>query len=89
MRNSRKYVFYKDLKALMADRKAGLAVSEQATLDALDAFWERWDMKYPKNSQSWRAGCANLSTYSKYPQEIRRLISTTNAIEGLTASCAK
>ncbi len=51
----------------MADLKAVYAaVDEQAALDALDAFRERWDKKYPKISQSWRANWANLSTYFKY-----------------------
>ena len=53
LRNSSKYVSYKDLKALIADLKAVYAaVDEQAALDALDAFGERWDKKYPKISQS-------------------------------------
>ena len=90
LRNSSKYVFYKDLKALMADLKAVYAaVDEQAALDALDAFEERWDKKYPKISQSWRANWANLSTYFKYPQEVRRLIYTTNAIEGFNRQLRK
>ena len=55
LRNSSKYVSYKDLKALMADLKAVYAaVYEQAALDALDTFGERWDKKHPKISQSWR-----------------------------------
>lgn len=46
---------YKDLKALMADLKAVYAVvDEQAALNALDAFGERWDKKYPKIAKSWR-----------------------------------
>ena len=90
LRNSSKYVSYKDLKALMADLKAVYAaVDEQAALDALDAFGERWDKKYPKISQSWRANWANLSTYFKYPQEVRRLIYTTNAIEGFNRQLRK
>lgn len=90
LRNSSKYVSYKDLKALMADLKAVYAaVDEQAALDALDAFEERWDKKYPKISQSWRANWANLSTYFKYPQEVRRLIYTTNAIEGFNRQLRK
>ena len=52
---SGKYVSYKDLKALMADLKAVYAVvDEQAALNALDAFGERWDKKYPKIAKSWR-----------------------------------
>ena len=75
LRNSSRYVSYKDLKALMADLKSVYAaVDEQAALDALDAFGERWDKKYPKISQSWRSNWANLSTYFKYPKEVRRLI---------------
>ena len=55
LRNSSKYVSYKDLKALMADLKAVYAaVDEPAALDALDTFAEHWDKKYPKISQSWR-----------------------------------
>lgn len=82
LRNSSKYVSYKDLKALMSDLKAVYAaVDETAALDALDAFSERWDKKYPKISQSWRDNWANLSTYFKFPQEVRRLIYTTNTIE--------
>ena len=50
---------------------------------------EYWDKKYPKISQSWRANWANLSTYFKYPQEVRRLIYTTNAIEGFNRQLRK
>ena len=90
LRNSSKYVSYKDLKALMADLKAVYAaVDEQAALAALDRFGERWDMKYPKISKSWRENWANLSTYFKYPQEVRRLIYTTNAIEGFNRQLRK
>lgn len=90
LRNSSKYVSYKDLKALMADLKAVYAaVDESAALDALDAFSERWDKKYPKISQSWRDNWANLSTYFKFPQEVRRLIYTTNTIEGFNRQLRK
>lgn len=90
LRNSSKYVSYKDLKALMADLKAVYAaVDETAALDALDTFSERWDKKYPKISQSWRDNWANLSTYFKFPQEVRRLIYTTNTIEGFNRQLRK
>lgn len=90
IRNSRKYVSYKDLKALMADLKAVYAaVDEDAALIALDTFSEHWDKKYPTISQSWRANWANLSTYFKFPQELRRLIYTTNAIEGFNCQLRK
>ncbi len=90
LRNSSKYVAYKDLKALMTDLKAVYgAVDEPAALDALDVFSEHWDKKYPKISQSWRANWANLSTYFKFPQELRRLIYTTNTIEGFNRQLRK
>lgn len=90
IRNSSKYVSYKDLKALMADLKAVYAaVDEDAALMALDTFSEHWDKKYPTISQSWRKNWANLSTYFKFPQELRRLIYTTNAIEGFNRQLRK
>ena len=90
LRNSSKYVSYKDIKALMADlRSIYAAVDEPAALDALDAFSTKWDTKYPKISRSWRENWANLSTYFKYPQEVRRLIYTTNAIEGFNRQLRK
>ena len=90
IRNSTRYVSYKDLKALMADLKAVYAaVDETAALDALDTFAQRWDKKYPKISSSWRDNWHNLSTYFKYPQEVRRLIYTTNAIEGFNRQLRK
>ena len=90
IRNSSKYVSYKDLKALMADLKAVYAaVDEDAALMALDTFSEHWDKKYPTISQSWRENWAKLSTYFKFPQELRRLIYTTNAIEGFNRQLRK
>ncbi len=90
LRNSSKYVSYKDLKPLMADLKTVYAAAdEQTALNALDAFSEKWDKKYPKISQSWQDNWPNLSTYFKYPQEVRRLIYTTNAIEGFNRQLRK
>ena len=83
LRNSSKYVSYKDIKALMADlKRVYQAVDEQSALAALDDFAEIWDKKYPKISKFWRENWTNLSTYFKFPEELRRLIYTTNAIEG-------
>lgn len=87
IRNSTRYVSYKDLKVLVADLKAVYAAVDEPS--ALDAFSERWDKKYPKISGSWRDNWPNLSTYFKYPQEIRRLIYTTNAIEGFNRQLRK
>ena len=90
IRNSTRYVSYKDLKALMADLKAVYAaVDENAALNALEVFSERWDKKYPKISISWKDNWPNLSIYFKYPQEVRRLIYTTNAIEGFNRQLRK
>ena len=90
LRNSSKYVSYKDIKALMADlRSVYAAVDEPAALDALDAFSTKWETKYPKISRSWRENWANLSTYFKYPQEVRRLIYTTNSIKGFNRQLRK
>ncbi len=83
IRNSTKYVSYKDLKALMADLKLVYgAVSEEAALAALCDFSDTWGKKYPQIVKSWEANWAELSTYFKYPGEVRTLIYTTNAVEG-------
>lgn len=90
LRNSSKYVSYKDIKALMADlKKVYTAVDEEASLNALDAFAAAWDAKYPKISKSWYDNWANLSTYFKFPPELRKLIYTTNTIEGFNRQLKK
>ena len=90
LRNSSKYVSYKDLKALMTDLKqVYAAVDEPSAEDALKCFAEKWDKRYPKISASWRDNWANLSTYFKFPEELRRLIYTTNAIEGFNRQLRK
>lgn len=90
LRNSSKYVSYKDLKALMADlKKVYTAVDEESAMSALDDFAAVWDSKYPKISKSWYDNWANLSTYFKFPQELRKLIYTTNTIEGFNRQLKK
>ena len=90
IRNTTKFVSYKDIKALMADlKKVYAAVDEQTALTELDNFDEKWSSKYPKIAISWRSNWANLSTYFKYPQEVRKLIYTTNAIEGFNRQLRK
>ena len=74
----------------MADLKAVYAaVDEAAALEALEVFAQRWDKKYQKISASWQDNWPNLSTYFKFPQEVRRLIYTTNAIEGFNRQLRK
>lgn len=90
IRNSTKFVSYKDIKALMGDlKKVYAAVDEQMALYQLDIFDEKWGGKYPKIALSWRSNWANLSTYFKYPQEVRTLIYTTNAIENFNRQLRK
>ena len=90
IRNTTKFVSYKDIKKLMADlKKVYAAVDEQTALAELDNFDEIWGSKYPKIAISWRNNWANLSTYFKYPQEVRTLIYTTNTIEGFNRQLRK
>ena len=90
IRNSTKYVSYKDIKVLMSDLKeVYAAVDEQTALDSLERFADKWDGKYPKISKSWQEHWANLSTYFKYPLEVRTLIYTTNTIEGFNRQLRK
>lgn len=56
--------------------------TEEAALDGLELFKDKRDAKYPKSYKSWHDNWATLSTYFKYPEAVRRLIYTTNAIEG-------
>lgn len=90
IRNTTKFVSYKDIKALMADlKRVYAAVDEPTAVLELDTFDEKWGNKYPKIAVSWRNNWANLSTYFKYPQEVRTLIYTTNAIEGFNRQLRK
>ena len=90
IRNTTRFVSYKDIKVLMADlKKIYAAIDEQTALAELENFDEKWGNKYPKIAISWRDNWANLSTYFKYPQEVRTLIYTTNAIEGFNRQLRK
>lgn len=55
----------------------------------LDAFAEKWDSKYPTISKSWCENWATLSTYFKYPEEVRKIIYTTNTVEGFNRQLRK
>lgn len=83
IRNSLKYVSYKDQKAIMADLKT---VYQALTLEeaemAFTAFKEKWGKKHPVVIRSWENNWLELTTYFKYPQDVRRMIYTTNIIEG-------
>ena len=82
IRASTRYVSYKDIKVFTADlKKIYKAATEKAALAELDSFEEVWGSKYPLSIKSWRANWAELSTYFKYPAEIRNIIYTTNSVE--------
>jgi transposase-like protein len=82
VRNSVRYVSYKDLKKVTADLKPIYqAASEDLGRQQLLAFSEKWNAKYPLIAKSWERNWAELSTFFKYPPEIRKIIYTTNMIE--------
>ena len=82
IRNSIRYVSYKDTKKLLAGLKPiYTAASEEAALAALDEFEQVWGSKYPLVVQSWRRNWGEIATFFKYPPEIRKIIYTTNMIE--------
>jgi transposase-like protein len=86
VRNSVKYVPWKDYKAVTADLKLIYrSATEDEALQSLDSFSERWDDKYPQISRSWRSHWHNLNTLFNYPEDIRKAIYTTNAIESLNS----
>ena len=86
VRNNLKYVSWKDYKAVTADlKKIYQAVTEDAALQALDEFGQKWDDKYPQISKSWLANWSNLNTFFAYSMDIRKAIYTTNAIESLNS----
>jgi putative transposase len=90
VRNSLKYVSWKDRKAVATDLRAiyGAATLQEAE-QALDRFAERWDATYPAISPSWLADWDRLTVFFDYPPAIRRAIYTTNAIESLNYSLRK
>ena len=90
VRNSLKFVSWKDRKAVAADLKKiyrSLTVDEAE--QELTAFGEIWDEKYPTISQSWQRHWPNLITLFEYPHDIRKVIYTTNAIESLNSVIRK
>ncbi len=83
IRNSLRYVTEKDKKPFMADLKPVYqAVSEEQGYDNLQLLEEKWGKKYPVPIHSWYHNWENLSTFFKYDTDIRKVIYTTNTVEG-------
>jgi len=90
VRNSLKFVPWKDYKAVTADlKKVYQSKTEDEALLELQRFGETWDDKYPQISKSWHAHWHNLNTIFNYPDDIRKVIYTTNAIESLNSVIRK
>ena len=90
VRNSARFVSYKDLKKLCAYLKAVYsAPGEEAGRDALETFGTIWNGKYPMIYQSWDSRWSDLCEFFTYPAEIRRAIYTTNAVESLNYQLRK
>ena len=90
VRNSLKFVPWKDYKAITADlKRIYQSITEDEALMSLEQFEQRWDSKYPNISRSWRNNWQNVSTLFNYPEDIRKAIYTTNAIESLNSVIRK
>ena len=90
IRNSLKFVSYKDRKELVADLKPIYqAATEDESQEALDAFDTKWSKQYPQIAKSWYSNWENLIIFLQYPKAIRRIIYTTNAIESLNSQLRK
>ena len=90
VRYTTKFVNYKDLKPFVKDLKTVYqAATEEQALENLDEFETIWGKKYPSSVASWRNNWAQLATYFKYPQEIRKIIYTTNSIENFNRQLRK
>lgn len=90
IRSSTRYVSYKDVKAFTAALKPIYkAPTEDAALAALDELEQVWGVKYPAAIKSWREHWTELATMYKYPEEIRRIIYTTNALENFNRQLRK
>ena len=84
LRNSLKFVMWKDKKAVVAELKKIYNASDETTaLHYLENFESIWSKKYPFIAKSWRANWQNLSTFYEFPGCIRKIIYTTNIIENI------
>ena len=84
LRNSFKYISYKDLKEFSKDFKGVYnAINEEAALEKLYQLKDKWGKSYPFAIRSWENNWDVLSPFYKFPDEVRKIIYTTNIIEGL------
>ena len=90
IRNSTRYVVWKDRKQFLTDLKNVYgAINREMASDALEEFARKWGSKYAYAIKSWRDNWDELTAYFDYPEEIRRIIYTTNAIESLNSTIRK
>ena len=90
VRNSLKYVNWKDRKAVAADLRAiYTAATVEAAGAALEAFAAQWGEQYPAIAPSWERNWERLTPFFDYPPAIRKVVYTTNAIESLNYSLRK
>jgi len=90
IRNSLRYVSYKDRKAVVLDLKnIYQAMTADEAEQALHLFGEKWDKQYPSISKIWIDRWVNIVPFFAYPSEIRKVIYTTNAIESLNMTIRK
>jgi len=90
IRNSLRYVSYKDRKFIMADIKQIYnADNPEVALRAFEKFKHKWKGKYDQCINSWETNWDNLTVFLNFPQQIRRLIYTTNIIESFNSSLRK
>lgn len=90
VRNSLKYVSWKDRKAMATDLKAIYrAATETEAATNLDAVAAKWDHKYPTVSKSWRDHWAKIIPMFAFPHDIRKVIYTTNAVESVNMTLRK
>ena len=90
IRNSTKFVSYKDLKAVCRDLKEVYStINAESGHEALEEFGKKWNDKYLMIQASWERNWNDLTEFFNYPKDIRRAIYTTNAIESLNFSLRK
>jgi putative transposase len=90
IRNSCKFVVFKDRKVFCQDlKKVYAAINNKIALEEFEGFKQKWQGKYKYAITSWEENWGNLSNYFEYPLELRKIIYTTNTIENLNRGIRK